>query len=127
MNIFKLLMVLVISCVAFETFAQTREESSTSAQQATTATTATVQSTTATKPKRAAVKSSPGHNTPGSISAKPSTVLTLCCGSVNAQEMTGNNCAYMAAGVGCAGYILACPNGTSDTVKESGDGYCKPD
>ena len=127
MNIFKLLLALLVTCLAFETLAQTREESSATVQKATSATTATVQSATATKPQRAAVKSSPGHNTPGSISAKPGTVLTLCCGSVNAPQMTGDNCAYMAAGGGCAGYILACPNGTSDTVKEDGTGYCKPD
>ena len=126
MNIFKLLMALVITCVAFETFAQTREEQSASAQQATTATTATVQSATARKPQRAG-KSHASQSASGTIAAQPDVVANLCCGSVDVQSMTGNNCSYLAAGGGCAGYILACPNGTTNKVDADENGYCKSD
>ena len=126
MNTFKLLMVLIITCVAFETFAQTREESSTSAQQATTATKATVQSATARKPQRAG-KSHASQSASGTISAPPGVVANLCCGSVDNQNMTGNNCSYLGPGGGCAGFILACPNGTTNKVDAEENGYCKPD
>ena len=64
-------------------------------------------------------------NASDQISAQPGTVLTLCCGSVDPHEMTGSNCAYMHTGQGCAGFILACPKGSKDTVTEDGSGYCK--
>ena len=67
----------------------------------------------------------PGQSAPGSLSARPETVLTLCCGSVDPHDMTGSNCAYMHTGQGCAGFILACPKGSKDTVTEDGSGYCK--
>jgi hypothetical protein len=66
-----------------------------------------------------------GMSASDKISAKPGTVLTLCCGSVDPQDMTGSNCAYMHTGQGCAGFILACPEGSKDTVTEDGSGYCK--
>ena len=68
---------------------------------------------------------SPGKSASDQISAKPGTVLSLCCGSVDPHEMTGSNCAYMHTGQGCAGFILACPEGSKDTVKKDGTGYCK--
>jgi len=126
MHIFRLLIVLVITFAAFETFAQSREEPTTSAQQATTATTATVQSSTARKPQRAG-KSHASQSASGTIAAQPDVVANLCCGSVNNQSMTGNNCSYLAAGGGCAGFILACPNGTTNKVDADENGYCKPD
>ena len=127
MNIFKLLLVLLITCVAFEAFAQTREEQATTAQQATTATTATVKSSTARQPQRAAGKSHASQSASGTISAQPDVVANLCCGSVDNQTMTGNNCSYLAGGGGCAGFILACPNGTTNKVDADENGYCKPD
>jgi hypothetical protein len=127
MNIFKLLVLLIIVCAAFETFAQTREEPTTSAQQATTATTTTVQSSTARKPQRTAGKSHASQSASGTITAQPDVVANLCCGSVNVQSMTGNNCSYLAGGGGCAGFVLACPNGTTNKVDADENGYCKPD
>jgi len=127
MNIFKLLLVLLITCVAFEAFAQTREEQTTTAQQATTATTATVKSSTARQPQRAAGKSHASQSASGTIAAQPDVVANLCCGSVDNQSMTGNNCSYLAGGGGCAGFILACPNGTTNKVDADENGYCKPD
>jgi len=84
----------------------------------------TAQTTTAGKPSRAA---KPGQDAPDQVSAAPGTVLTLCCGSLDPHAMEGENCAYMHTGQGCGGYILACPKGTSETVKQDGTGYCKED
>jgi hypothetical protein len=128
MNVLKVI-VLMLCFVSLTVLAQstTRTSSKKSAQAATTETAAqatTVQATTARKPGRAP---KPSQDAPDQISAAPGTVLTLCCGSLDPHSMAGENCAYMHTGQGCGGFILACPKGTSETVKKDGSGYCKED
>lgn len=127
MNMFKLILVLMVTLGAADLFAQTRDQQATSTKQATTATTTTVEATTARKPDIASSKSHASHSASDKISAQPGTVANLCCGSVDVQNMTGNNCSYLAQGGGCAGFVLACPNGTTNKVDAEEDGYCKPD
>jgi len=127
MNTCKLI-ILAFCLAAFAAQAQDSSEKRTDSTatkttaQASAAQTSTVQSATARKPSRA---SKPAAGSPDSISAAPGTVLTLCCGSLDPHSMAGSNCAYMHTGQGCGGFILACPEGTSETVKKDGSGYCK--
>jgi hypothetical protein len=128
MNVLKV-MVLMLCFISLTVQAQSSTQSSSkkSAESATIQTPApatTVQSTTARKPSRAP---KPSQDAPDKISADPGTVLTLCCGSLDPHSMAGENCAYMHTGQGCGGFILACPQGTSETVKKDGSGYCKED
>ena len=125
MNAIKLPLILAMCFLAFNAFAQTREDPAVSTQKATSS--ATVQSSTARKPQRTAGKSHASQSASGTISAQPDVVANLCCGAVDLQSMTGNNCSYLAGGGGCAGYVLACPNGTTNKVDAEENGYCKPD
>ena len=128
MNHFKIFFLLLLAGIAFTAQAQTRQEQantepvkkSTEAQ-ATTQVRQIEQSTT----KQATFKASPSQGSPNKIKAAPGVVLTLCCGTVDPHEQTGSNCAYMHTGQACAGQILACPEGSKDTVQEDGSGYCK--
>ena len=137
MNVLKVIAI-VLCFVPLTSLAQSDTQSSSkkSAQAATTqmeaksattqteANASTVQATAARKPGRAP---KPSQDAPDQISAAPGTVLTLCCGSLDPHSMAGENCAYMHTGQGCGGFILACPKGTSETVKKDGSGYCKED
>jgi hypothetical protein len=128
MNVLKVIAI-VLCFVPLTSLAQsdTQSGSKKNAQAATTKTEAnasTVQATAARKPGRAP---KPSQDAPDQISAAPGTVLTLCCGSLDPHSMAGENCAYMHTGQGCGGFILACPKGTSETVKKDGSGYCKED
>jgi len=52
-------------------------------------------------------------------------VKSLCCGSVNAQTMTGENCAFLAVAANCAGQILSCAPGKTEWIDpNNGGGGC---
>ena len=125
MNAIKLSLILAMCCLASTAFGQSRAEPDTATQKASSS--ATMQTSTVKKPQRATGKSHASQSASGTIAAKPGVVANLCCGSVDVQSMTGNNCSYLAGGGGCAGYILACPNGTTNKVDAEENGYCKPD
>jgi ABC-type enterochelin transport system substrate-binding protein len=120
MNYFKIFFLLLLASIALTAQAQTRQEQTNEAQ-ATTQVRQIEQSTT----KQATFTASPSQGSPNKIKAAPGGVLTLCCGNVDPHEQTGSNCAYMHTGQACGGQILACPEGTDDTVKKDGSGYCK--
>lgn len=127
MNVLKVI-TLMIACISLTVLAGNGNQSTNSVDQTLSKQTATQdnteQATTARKPKRA---TSPSQKAPDKISAAPGTVLTLCCGLLDPHSMAGENCAYMHSGQGCGGFILACPEGTKETVKKDGSGYCKED
>lgn len=59
------------------------------------------------------------------IAAPPGTVKSLCCGSVNTQQNTGENCAFLAHGANCGGDILSCAPGQTEWIDPNdGDGGC---
>lgn len=59
------------------------------------------------------------------IAAPPGTVKSLCCGAVNTQNNTGQNCAFLAKGANCAGDILSCAPGQAEWIDpNNGDGGC---
>jgi len=124
MNYMKIFCLLLLAASTFAAQAQTRQEQSTTAR-AENSTQVQAQQIESSTPARASKKSYPAPGASGRITTPKGSVLTLCCGSVNINAMTGDNCAYMAAGQACAGAILACPNGTKDTVDENSEGYCK--
>lgn len=119
--------VILLCCLALTAQAQDRAESSSKQRAETKAKQATAQTRAveAAPVAEASRNNTPAKGAPGRISAAPGTVLTLCCGSLDPHSMAGSNCAYMHTGQGCGGFILACPEGTKDTVKEDGTGYCK--
>ena len=50
---------------------------------------------------------------------------SLCCGSVDAQNMTGVNCAFLPKANNCAGQILSCPPNQPEWIDpDNGDGGC---
>ena len=125
MNAIKLSLILAMCCLASTSFGQSRAEPATATQKATSS--ATAKTSTVKKPQRATAKSHASKSASGTITAQPDVVANLCCGSVDVQNMTGNNCSYLAQGGGCAGFVLACPNGTTNKVDPDENGYCKAD
>jgi hypothetical protein len=50
--------------------------------------------------------------------------LPMCCGAVDADNMTGLNCAFLEPGRQCAGDILACSPEHVKTIDAEGKGTC---
>lgn len=124
MKILNVLILPFLMTLVFSAHAQKSDDETEAARAVKSTQTQTMQVQKAKKSEMR-LKAQPAMKGPDQIQAEPGTVLTLCCGSVNPNEMTGSNCAYMHTGQGCAGFILACPEGSKDTVTEDGSGYCK--
>lgn len=50
--------------------------------------------------------------------------MAMCCGSVDPDTMTGDNCARVPSGHNCAGDILACDPGCAEVINIGGKGWC---